>query len=63
MATMKNKGLQIDIHNPVFLMVRPAGFEPAALRFVEHHSELFNLLKDYKSQILQNIMFLSFAKI
>jgi hypothetical protein len=31
---IKNKGLTNDWLTPCFRMVRPAGFEPAALRFV-----------------------------
>ena len=43
--TLRKKGLQHFRYNPLILLVRPAGFEPAAYGFEGMTSEFPNLLK------------------
>jgi len=40
------KGLQANAHKPLFLLVRPAGFEPATYGFVAHISGTVGTSRD-----------------
>ena len=42
--TLRKKGLQQFRYNPLILLVRPAGFEPAAYGFEDRASEFPNPL-------------------